>query len=182
MIGSIFLFYSFLRIVHYFYDLYTYYENFFEYLNLLPNLEYNDGCLKSGMWICRSMERGYFNLHPLIYTHHHGVMIDSNNIIHYQDNKIKTTSIKEFMNDEKILNVMMYNPLFQYDNDEHKKWDGKYNLVTNNCEHFASLMIEGTARSRQIEVLEWLAYNLPQGKSNIPIDKKIIPIARYYYQ
>lgn len=170
----------FLRFLHYIYDLYSHYTNFFEYLNEMPNVEYKDGYLRKGMWICRSMERGYWNIYPLIYTHHHGVMIDDTNVAHFQDNKIKVSSLKEFMNTERILNVLMYNPLFEYNEDDAKNWDGKYNLIYNNCEHYASLLIEGKSRSRQMEVLEWLAYNLPFGRKDIPLDKKIIPIERYF--
>lgn len=181
MILSSVVLYSLYKIAVYLYDVCSQYENFFGYLKVLPDEDYKPGCLEAGMWISRSMERGYINLQPLIYTQHHGIMINSNTVAHFQNNVIKLSSLKEYMGDEKIINVYKKRSNFEWTGEEPINWEGKYNLIYNNCEHFASAMIEGYPRSRQIEVLEFLIYHLIFGKGYPPESLKLIPMARYRY-
>lgn len=164
-------------IVHNVYDAY---EEYYAYLTEMDFEQYDESKLRRGDWVSRSMEGGFSNTGVLIYTQHHGVVIDVNpvKIVHFQDNKIKESTLEQYMNGEKILNVYKNNPLVTYT----KEWEGHYNLVTRNCEHFASLLVEGVARSRQIEVLEHLAWGaLWKAPSQEVMESlKLIPRLRFY--
>lgn len=98
------------------------------------------------------------------YTHH-GVYVGNGNVVHYsgfaeifKKGKIELTSIDDFMGDaEDLYRVQYPENCAIYSDDEiceralSRLSENNYNLVTNNCEHFATWCITGIERSEQVE-------------------------------
>lgn len=143
------------------------YENYNQYLTEPSHFQLVPGVLKKGMWISRSMGRSYHSLGPIPYCQHHGVVIDVENecepnevvwVLHFSTDVLKRSTLKEFMDIERLVNVYA-DMNKKIEEPDHKSWDGKYNLITNNCEHFASFLINGFAQSKQVELVEKIAWN-----------------------
>lgn len=164
------------------------YEKYNEYLLSPTHTNLTPGCLKKGMWLSRSMGRSYDGIGPIPYCQHHGIVIDVENesqqdevvhVLHFTFGKIQKTTLKVFMDNERICNVYTeFNPNVK--EADYSSWDGKYNLVTNNCEHFSSFMINGIAHSKQVELVESIAWNtLWTREPSIPDTFKRTLSARY---
>lgn len=164
------------------------FENYYMFLHDTPKDVYTYGKLKVGHMLSRSMTK-ITNITLFPYTQHYGFVCEiinenkPNEIImvrHFQDNKIKKTTLEEYMLGEKILNVYQCNPNF-IDLNNYSDWDGSYNFITKNCEHAATHFIEGVSRSIQVEVLYDLLWGALWNKNYMPPDTfKRIPKERYY--
>lgn len=98
------------------------------------------------------------------YTHH-GIYVGNGNVVHYsgfaemfKKGKIELTSIDDFMGDAGDLYRVKYPTHCEvYSDDEiceralSRLSENNYNLVTNNCEHFATWCVTGVERSEQVE-------------------------------
>lgn len=173
-------------IASYFYDVISVYEKFYEYLMIKPDIVYTSGVLKKGHWISRSMGRNYYLLNPVAYLQHHGIVVEETEeepiIAHFQDNKIKRDRLSDYMDKERIINVYGYNSFLKEPDDKYKSWEGTYNIISNNCECFASHMCNGIKHSKQVDVVEYIAYNrLWRSNPYPPEEYKLNTIARYYY-
>ena len=193
MVGTSWLSYIW-KLASYVSDVTGKFEEFFSYLHDQPKDVYKVGILKKGDWISKPMERHMWNLEVISYTNHHGVVIDVENegypneivwVLHFRSNKIIKSTLNEFMLDEKILNVFEPSNPNVKELKDYSAFDGKYNIVTNNCEHVASLFILGVSESYQISVAETIAWQaLYRKKESIEIDPKYKrPLkGRYYIQ
>lgn len=101
----------------------------------------------------------------LISYEHHGIAISEDMVIHFAFDEdkgriaIKFDPIEGFIKDSKDVEIVKHEtPAFTpdeiviraveaLDSDEH------YNVIQNNCEHFANWCVTGNKRSRQIESL-----------------------------
>ena len=135
------------------------YENFYGYLLQKPELKLDKKILKKGMWLSRSLGT---QLDPIPYCQHHGVIVEVTDenvyIAHFQENMVKKETFEEFMGNETILNIYEEcNPECHI--PDTKEFDGHYNVITNNCEHLSSFIINGKKQSKQVEVVEYIAWN-----------------------
>lgn len=101
------------------------------------------------------------------YTHH-GIYVGNGNVVHYsgfaeafKKGKIELTSIDDFMGGEKDLYRVKYSTQCKtYSDDEiceralSRLNENNYNLVTNNCEHFATWCVTGVERSEQVDAVK----------------------------
>lgn len=119
------------------------------------------------------------------YTHH-GIYCGDNKVIHYYNNKIRRTSISKFSGGQKVY-VKEYkkcNPAsLVVRRAKSRKGEKLYNLIFNNCEHFAYWCKTGKHKSRQIEeaplkLLYKLDKNLKQEMKKLSkkISKEIVGI------
>jgi hypothetical protein len=89
------------------------------------------------------------------YTHH-GIYYGHGKVIHYYDKKIRESSLKKFANGniDKIF-VRAYSRCSDTEKvrsrAKRKLGDRRYNLITSNCEHFATWCKTGKWRSKQVE-------------------------------
>ena len=93
----------------------------------------------------------------LIGYYHHGIYIGDDEIIHYTDIGVERVSFADFKNGCKVF-VVRYNPGECYNDREVVKRAheyhardsfGKYQVVNNNCQHFATEVKTGKAWSDQ---------------------------------
>ena len=106
------------------------------------------------------------------YYYHHGIYVSDDYVIHFaskenvdridpKDAKIIITSLSEFLKDG-ILEVRVFNSeelskkrspsdIVNYAFMQVDKRLGTYNLISNNCEHFANECVFGQAVSEQVE-------------------------------
>ncbi len=102
--------------------------------------------------------------------YHYGIATSSNTVIHFSDfdndsvldnTKIRIieTSLEDFYRGDKLEINTPYDSPFSRDEvvenakkflGDYKFNDKKYNLVTNNCEHFARYVYYGTSKSKQV--------------------------------
>ena len=94
------------------------------------------------------------------YTHH-GVYVGKGEVIHYSgfhsglnSGPVVKTSIGEFANQSHVmvnfLSKRKYAPSESVSRAFSKLGEAKYNLVSNNCEHFVNWCIHGRATSKQV--------------------------------
>lgn len=140
------------------------YENFYNYLLVKPELKLDKKILKKGMWLSRSLGS---SLDPIPYCQHHGVVVDVVDeqvyVAHFQENQVKKETFEEFMGEETIVNI------YEENNPDAKlpdvqEYNGHYNLITNNCEHLSSFIVHGKKESKQVQVVEYIAWNGMFGK------------------
>ncbi len=93
---------------------------------------------------------------------HHGIYIGNGKVIHYagfseflKKDKVTKTTLEEFANGQEV--HFVYHPNAKYNGKERVKKanslldEDNYNLVTNNCEHFAHWCIYGEKDSEQVD-------------------------------
>ena len=87
------------------------------------------------------------------YTHH-GIYYGDNKVIHYYNNKIRRTSLLKFSQGQKIY-VKEYKKCapasLVVKRAKSRKGEKLYNLIFNNCEHFAYWCKTGKHKSEQVE-------------------------------
>lgn len=91
---------------------------------------------------------------------HHGVYIGDNQVIHYAGlangfkfDKVCQVSLEEFCNNQPTHILLHQNPLPSNEIIERAKsrlGENSYHLLTNNCEHFATWCVTGSASSAQV--------------------------------
>lgn len=95
---------------------------------------------------------------------HHGIYIGSDKVIHYSGfadgmnkGKIETTSLKDFMNGKCTFVKRWKNPIYRGDEvvkrAKSRLGEDEYNLLMENCEHFAVWCIMGKKESEQVNQL-----------------------------
>ncbi|MDX2244029.1 MAG: lecithin retinol acyltransferase family protein [Leptolyngbyaceae cyanobacterium bins.302] len=92
--------------------------------------------------------------------YHHGIYCGDSSVIHYGggkgDSTIQRESLEAFAL-EKTIEIASYSKYFSasevIERAESRLGEGKYNLVFNNCEHFANWCKIGQARSGQVDVV-----------------------------
>ncbi len=108
---------------------------------------------------------------------HFGIYIGENSVIHYTDKSgdwgkdicVQKTSLKEFAKDSEIVicklpesfirNNKVYSPDETVERAFSRLGEREYNLVTNNCEHFAIWCKTGISESKQVDnVLKTLSF------------------------
>lgn len=95
---------------------------------------------------------------------HHGLYLGDNKIIHYRGlesnlnpfkGKIEITTLEEFSLGNPITIQKQLTPKYSVedsiDRAISRMGEDKYNVVTNNCEHFVNWCINGVQKSRQIK-------------------------------
>ena len=101
-----------------------------------------------------------------IYTHH-GIYVGNGNVVHYSGlahgfnkGKIELTSLKKFMGEANELKYVKYDTTIQtYAKDEiceralRRLNEDKYNILFNNCEHFACWCVTGRKESKQVQAV-----------------------------
>lgn len=99
-----------------------------------------------------------------LYTHH-GIYIGDNQVIHYagfaeafKKGAIEQTSLESFIggvDNFKIVNYPSYQNIYAPEEIVHRAksclGEDDYNLLFNNCEHFACWCVTGKARSEQVQ-------------------------------
>ncbi|MGB3635994.1 MAG: lecithin retinol acyltransferase family protein [Rivularia sp. (in: cyanobacteria)] len=95
----------------------------------------------------------YFRYKDFKYTHH-GIYIGDKKVIHYWKNKIRCTSLDKFRCRKKI-HIEKYKQCHTAEvvvkRAKKRLKEKKYNLVLNNCEHFAYYCKTGKHKSEQVE-------------------------------
>lgn len=98
---------------------------------------------------------------------HHGIYVGNDNVVHYSGlanglnkGKIKLVSLKEFMGQATELKYVKYDTTIQtYDKDDiceralSRLNENKYNILFNNCEHFACWCVTGKQESKQVQAV-----------------------------
>lgn len=104
---------------------------------------------------------------------HYGVVVDNNNVIHFtgpiddsilnkEEIQIRETSLEQFLRGDKLEVLTPFSSSYKREEitKRVKKHLGKakflgkyYNLVTNNCEHFARYVYFGKKESRQVRIV-----------------------------
>ncbi|QDX97098.1 hypothetical protein EGD00_08395 [Pectobacterium carotovorum subsp. carotovorum] len=94
---------------------------------------------------------------------HHGIYIGNHHVIHYSGlsnglskGNICKTTLDDFLNDEPEFSIIIhknckFKPIEIVARAFTRIGEDKYNLFTNNCEHFATWCITGNSRSAQVE-------------------------------
>lgn len=95
----------------------------------------------------------YFRYKDFKYTHH-GIYIGDKKVIHYWQDKIRCTSLDKFRCRKKI-HIKKYKKCDSAEvvvkRAKKRLKEEKYNLVLNNCEHFAYYCKTGKHKSEQVE-------------------------------
>ena len=85
---------------------------------------------------------------------HHGIYYGFDKVIHYRDYKIRKDPLKKFGDPKKIL-IKKYrrcsSPKKVISRAKKRLGEKRYNLLINNCEHFATWCKTGRGRCRQLE-------------------------------
>lgn len=95
---------------------------------------------------------------------HHGVYIGEGLVIHYAFDGITVDSVKQFSSGSLIEQVP--HPDSPYTGEEIRErafsrlGEDEYDLVANNCEHFANWCCTGETVSEQVEEAVWLVGGL----------------------
>lgn len=93
------------------------------------------------------------------YTHH-GIDVGNGDVIHFNGSpfrrsstaKIEVCSLAEFSGDSSLTVIPHEtNPDIVIQRAKSKVGQSRYNLLTNNCEHFARWCVEGEPRSPQVK-------------------------------
>ena len=98
------------------------------------------------------------------YTHH-GIYVGNGCVVHYsgfaemfKKGKIELTSIDDFIGEAKDLYRVKYPAKCEVFSDDEiceralsRLNENNYNLITNNCEHFATWCVTGVEKSEQVE-------------------------------
>ncbi len=104
---------------------------------------------------------------PVTLYDHHGIYVGNGEVLHYSGlssgfskGPISRTSLKDFMGDDPCTVRRHTAPLYSGDEAAKRAKDRlclsmteKYNVISNNCEHFANWCIEGDRASFQVENL-----------------------------
>ena len=128
------------------------------------NEEYGVKCYVE---VLRPGDHLYYIWNKPIVFEHHGIYIGCNKIIHYFNGEIKDSTLEEFAagcivrkapdlyihGTPRRLVGRRYVPESVVDNAISKVGEKKYNLLTNNCEHFASWCRTGEYCSWQVKAL-----------------------------
>jgi hypothetical protein len=118
---------------------------------------------------------------PRIGYTHHGIYVGNGKVVHYagladgfSSAPVEETTIEKFLNGKSY--SVVPHPYARYSKDEVVKraysriGENDYNLIWNNCEHFANWCIEGVESSQQVgAVLKTTAHTALKiaGKSNL---------------
>jgi len=94
------------------------------------------------------------------YTHH-GIYVGNEKVVHYagladglSSAPVEETTFKKFLNGNSY--SIVYHPNAKYSNEEivqraySRIGENNYNLIGNNCEHFANWCIDGVSNSQQV--------------------------------
>ncbi|MGD1922270.1 MAG: lecithin retinol acyltransferase family protein [Pleurocapsa sp.] len=111
---------------------------------------------------------------------HHGIDCGDGTVIHYRkpSETIERTSLETFARGNPVY-VAKYNDVFGYIPDavveraESRLGEHKYNLLFNNCEHFANWCKTGVSESQQVKDFVPLIHNLDPNKLNEPIKQAL---------
>lgn len=111
---------------------------------------------------------------------HHGIDCGDGTVIHYRkpSETIERTSLETFARGNPVY-VAKYNDGFGYIPDavveraESRLGERKYNLLFNNCEHFASWCKTGVSESQQVKDFIPLIHNLNPDKLYEPIKQAL---------
>lgn len=152
------------------------YNLFYSFLYGKDHIPYKKEYLQVGQMVSRIAKGESFNLYGVIHCQHFGVVLDVDDdplIIHITSDKgVHVSTLSEYMEGERILHLYHVNPYPDIGDIE----TTKYSLFLSNCEHLASKIVDGVARSRQLEVIEYLSMN----SGNPPEDMKLIPHTNIY--
>lgn len=84
------------------------------------------------------------NRNALLSYDHHAIYIGDNKVIHYSNWIVRIDSLSDFLKNSPFQIIQHINP--KYSNEEVKNRalsklnEKKYNILFNNCEHFANLV------------------------------------------
>lgn len=96
------------------------------------------------------------NRDNLLSYDHHAIYIGDNKVIHYNNWIVRIDSLSDFLKNSPFQIMQHINP--KYSNEEVKNRalsklnEKKYNILLNNCEHFANWCIDGKKESRQAKI------------------------------
>lgn len=132
------------------------FNRFYSHLEGTDHIPYNRVYLPLGSMISRVSQDDSFNLWGILHCQHFGVVIDVDGedvmVLHILSDGVHIVPLSVYMGDAKLLHVYHSNPYPDIRGVEVTK----YNLLMSNCEHMATLIVDGVARSRQLETIEWL--------------------------
>lgn len=152
------------------------YNMFYSYLYGKDHIPYEKRYLQVGQMVSRVTKGEKFNLYGALHCQHFGVVVDVDHvplIIHITSDKgVHVSGLEEYMDGERILHIYHCNPYPDIRDLE----DTKYSFLMSNCEHLASKIVDGIARSRQLEVMEYLSTH----DDNPPDDMKLVPRYNLY--
>ncbi|NEN88940.1 MAG: NC domain-containing protein [Okeania sp. SIO3H1] len=112
---------------------------------------------------------------------HHGIDCGDGTVIHYRKGKetIERTS-KEYFTDRRKVYVKRYPVRYIADTviqrAESRLGERKYNIVFNNCEHFATWCITGVSHSQQVKNFIPLLYHINVEQISEPIKQAILGV------
>lgn len=147
------------------------FNRFYSYLFDTQHTPFDTSYLRTGQMVSRISKGESFNLYGLVHCQHFGVVVEDK-IIHLLRDGYHISTVHEFMEGEKLLHVYHCNPKIDLEYVD----TISYSLVLSNCEHFASFIVDGVMRCRQLEVMEWLAMH----DTEPPSDLKLIPTISLY--
>lgn len=96
------------------------------------------------------------NRNALLSYDHHAIYIGDNKVIHYSNWIVRIDSLSDFLKNSPSQIIQHINP--KYSNEEVKNRalsklnEKKYNILFNNCEHFANWCIDDKNESRQANI------------------------------
>ncbi|GGA13649.1 lecithin retinol acyltransferase family protein [Okeania sp. KiyG1] len=112
---------------------------------------------------------------------HHGIDCGDGTVIHYRKGTetIERTS-KEYFTDRRKVYVKRYPVRYIADTviqrAESRLGERKYNIIKNNCEHFATWCITGVSHSQQVKNFIPLLYNINVEQISEPIKQAILGV------
>ncbi|NEP82606.1 MAG: NC domain-containing protein [Okeania sp. SIO3B3] len=112
---------------------------------------------------------------------HHGIDCGDGTVIHYRKSTetIERTS-KEYFTDKRKVYVKRYPVRYIADTviqrAESRLGERKYNIIFNNCEHFATWCITGVSYSQQVKNFIPLLYNINVEQISEPIKQAILGV------
>lgn len=109
------------------------------------------------------------------YTHH-GIYVGNDTVVHYLNEEgITTASLEEFSLGHNVWVRSHCNARYSGEECAERAWsrvgEDNYNLVFNNCEHFANWCATGEARSEQVENAVKIVSDTIKPKTGRPDDE-----------
>lgn len=149
---------------------------FYSYLYGKIHIPYDKSHLKIGQLCSRVAKSESYNIYGILHYQHFGVIVDVDDvplILHITSTDgVHVSTIDEYMDGERILHLYHHNPYIDIRGIE----DTKYSFLLSNCEHLATKIVDGVARSRQVEAMEYLSTH----DDDPPLDMKLIPSVSLY--
>lgn len=153
------------------------FNRFYSHLSSIDHVKYDKSLLSVGSMISRVTQGESFNLWGIIHCQHFGVVVDLDReeplILHILSDGVRISPLSEYMGGAKLFHVYHSNPYPDIRGIE----KSKYSLLMSNCEHLATLVVDGVARSRQLEVMEHLATS----DQDPPEELRLKPKYNLYY-